>query len=71
MKTATTNKYQQRVTRFQQNRFSRTYEGQFYKQIDESEQAEEIAIPHAQEAKTVWTDIWGQEVEHTKDATWF
>ena len=51
-KAATTNRYHQRVTQFQQNRFSRTNEGQFYTQIDQSEEAEEIVIPDAQETKT-------------------
>ena len=51
-KAATTNRYQQRVTQFQENRFSRTNEGQFYTQIDQSEEAEEIVIPDAQETKT-------------------
>ena len=34
------------------------------------EEGEKIAMPDAQEAKTFWTNIWGQEVEHNKDATW-
>ena len=29
-----------------------------------------MVVPNAQEAKTFWTDIWGQEVEHKEDATW-
>ena len=29
-----------------------------------------MVVPNAQEAKTFWTDIWGQEVEHNNDATW-
>ena len=40
------------------------------KQIDGSEEGEEIAISDAQEAKTFWTDIWSQEAELNKDATW-
>ena len=59
------------MSQFQQNRFFRNNEGRFYyKQIDGSEEREEIVIPDAQEAKTFWTDIWGKEVEHNKDATW-
>ena len=58
------------MTQFQQNRFFRNNEDQFYKQIVESEEGEEIVIPDAQEAKTFLTDIWGQDVEHNKDATW-
>ena len=59
------------MSQFQQNRFFRSNEGRFYyKQIDGSEEREEIVIPDAQEAKTFWTDIWGKEVEHNKDATW-
>ena len=58
------------MSQFQQNRFFRNNEGRFYKQIDGNEEGEEIVIPDAQEAKTFWTDIWGQEVEHNKDATW-
>ena len=68
-KTAKINRYQQRVSQFQQNRFFGNNEGRFYKQIDGSEEGEEIVIPDSQEAKTFWTDIWGQEVEHDKDAT--
>ena len=69
-KTGKINRYQQRVSQFQQNRFFRNNEGRFYKQIDGSEEEEEIVILDAQEAKTFWTDIWCQEVEHNKDATW-
>ena len=69
-KTAKINIYQQMVSQFQQNRFFRNNEGQLFKQIDGSEEGEEIVIPDAQEAKTFWTDIWDQEVEHNKDATW-
>ena len=35
--------------------------------MDGCEEGEEIVIPNAQEAKTFWTDIWGQEVEHNND----
>ena len=45
------NRYQQRVSQFQLNGFFRNNEGQFYKQIDGSEEGEEIVIPDAQEAK--------------------
>ena len=48
----------------------RINEGRFYKQIDESQEGEEIEIPDAQEAKTFWTDIWGQQVELNKNAIW-
>ena len=68
-KTAKINRYQQRVSQFQQNRFFGNNEGRFYKQIDGSEEGEEIVMPDSQEAKIFWTDIWGQEVEHNKDAT--
>ena len=70
VKTGKINRYHQRVSQFQENRFFRNNEGRFYKQIDGSEEDEEIVVLHAQEAKTFWTDIWGQEVEHNKDATW-
>ena len=58
------------MSQFQQKGFFRNNEGRFYKQIDESEEGEEIIIPDAQEAKTFWTDIWGQEMEHDNDVTW-
>ena len=45
-------------------------EGQFYKQIDRSEEGEEIVTHNAQEAKTFWTDVWGQKMEHIQDAMW-
>ena len=57
------------VSQFRQNRFFRNNEGLFYKQIDGSEEGEEIAIPDSQEAKTFWTNIWGQEAERNNDAT--
>ena len=69
-KTATIIRQQQRVSQFQQNRFFRNNGGRFYKQIDGSEEGEEIVIPDEQEAKTFWTDIWGQEMEHNTNATW-
>ena len=68
-KTAKINRYQQRVSQFQQNRFFGNNQGRFYKQIDGSEEGEEIVMPDSQEAKIFWTDIWGQEVENNKDAT--
>ena len=46
-KTAKINRYQQRVSQFQQNKFFRNNEGRFYKQIDGSEEGEEIVIPDA------------------------
>ena len=69
-KTAKINRFQQRVSQFQQDRFFRNNESRYYKKIDRREEGEQIVIPDAQEAKTFWTDIWGQEVEHNKDATW-
>ena len=56
-KTPKINRYQERVSQFQQNMFFRDNEGRFYKEIDRSEEGEEIVIPDAQEAKTFWTDI--------------
>ena len=69
-KTAKINRYQQRVSQIQQNRLFRNNEGRFYTQMDGCEEGEEIAIPDAQEAKTFWTDIWSQEVEHNNDEIW-
>ena len=57
VKTAKVNRYQQRMSQFQRNRFFRNNVGRFYKQIDGSEEGEEIAMPNAQEAKTFWADI--------------
>ena len=56
-KTPTINRYQERVSQFQQNMFFRDNEGQFYKEIDRSEEREDTVISDAQEAKTFWTDI--------------
>ena len=58
------------MRQFQHNRFFRNNEGRFYRQINESETGEEIAIPDAQEAETFQTDIWGQKVEHNNNVTW-
>ena len=58
------------MSQFQQNRFFGNNEGQFYQQIDGSEEGEEIVISDAQETKTFWTYILGQELEHDKDGTW-
>ena len=60
VKTAKINWYQNKVSQFQQNRL--------YKQIDGSDEGEEIVTPDAQDAKTFWACIWGQE--HNTDATW-
>ena len=57
VKTAKVNRYQQRMSQFQRNRFFRNNVGRFYKQIDGSEEGEEIAMPNAQGAKTFWADI--------------
>ena len=70
VKTAKINRYQQWVSHFQQNRVFRNNDSPFYKQIGESEKGEETVIPDGQEAKTFWTDVWGQEVEHNKNSTW-
>ena len=69
-KTVKISRYQQRGSQFQQNRLFRNSEDRFYKQIGGSEEGEEIVIAETQEAKTFWTNIWGQEVEHNKYATW-
>ena len=50
-KTNEINRYQQRVSQFQQNRFFRNNEGWFYKQTDGSKKGEEIVTPDTQEAK--------------------
>ena len=60
VKTSKINRYQERVSQFQQKRFFRNNEGRFYKQINGSEEGEEIVILDALEAKTFWTDIWGK-----------
>ena len=57
------------MSQFKKNRIFINTVGQFYKQIDGIEEGEEIVIPDAQEAKKFWADLWGQEVEHNKDAT--
>ena len=54
------NRYQQKLSQFQQNRFFRNNEGWFYKQIDGSEEGEEMIIPDVQETKRFWTVILGQ-----------
>ena len=64
------NRYQQRASEFQQNRFFRNNDGWFYKQLDGSEEGEGIVILDAQEAKALWRDIWDQEKEHNKDRMW-
>ena len=58
------------MSQFQRNRIFTNTVGQFYKQIDGSEEGEEFVMPDAQEAKTFWADLWGQEVEHNKDVTY-
>ena len=63
-KTAKINRYQQKVSQFQQNKFFKNNNSRFYKQIDGSEEGEEIVILDAQEAKTFWIDVWNQEEEH-------
>ena len=57
------NRCQPRMSQFQHNRFFRNNDGPFYKQIDGSKEGEEIVIPGAQEGKTYWTDIWGQQIK--------
>ena len=64
MKIAKINRYQQKVSQFQQNKFFKNNNSRFYKQIDGSEEGEEIVILDAQEAKTFWIDVWNQEEEH-------
>ena len=40
------------------------------KQLDGSEEGQQIVKPDAKEAKTIWTDISGKEVKYYKDASW-
>ena len=58
-KTSKINRYQQRVSQFQQNRFCTNNEDRFYKQIDGSAEEEKNVISYVQEAKAFWKDIWG------------
>ena len=58
-KSSKVNRYQQRVSQFQQNRFCTNNEDRFYKQIDGSAEEEKNAIPCAQEAKAFWKEFWG------------
>ena len=51
-KTAKINRYQQKVGQFQKSKFLRNNGGRFYKQIDGSEEGEEIVIPDAKEDAT-------------------
>eukprot|EP00112_Aurelia_sp_Birch-Aquarium-sp1_P022216 Seg6175.2 transcript_id=Seg6175.2/GoldUCD/mRNA.D3Y31 product="hypothetical protein" protein_id=Seg6175.2/GoldUCD/D3Y31 len=69
-KTAKISRYQQRINQYQQNRMFRNNESRFYQQLNNDELNKENATPDADESKQFWSEIWGKEVEHNREAEW-
>lgn len=63
-------RYQNRINQFRQNRTFQNNQGRFYKNLDSGGCQEKSEAPDAEEAKTFWNGIWGQQKKHNKDAEW-
>ena len=70
-KTSKISRHQQRLNQYQQNRLFRNNDSRFYKQLNnETERTNENTIPDADESRKFWSDIWGNKVEHNREAKW-
>ena len=63
-------RYQGRIDRFRQNRLFQNNQRQFYRELDQEGERCEDEKPDAEESKAFWKSIWGQSVEHQRDARW-
>ena len=69
-KTGKIKRYQQRINQFQQNRLFVNNEGKFYQNLNAEKEYQDSEAPEANDAINFWSDIWGKEAHHNKEAEW-
>ena len=69
-KTGKIKRYQQRINQFQQNRMFINNEGRFYQHLNGASEHHDSKAPDAIDAINFWSDIWGKEIQHNKEAEW-
>ena len=57
-------RYQQRINQFQQNRLL------FNQNLNAENEYQNSEAPEANDAINFWSDIWGKEAHHNKEAEW-
>ncbi|XP_072169448.1 uncharacterized protein [Diadema setosum] len=68
-KAAKVKRYQQRVTQFRQNKLFKTNQERLYEELSGTRNPQE-EHPDPVECQQFWGKIWGNPVEHNKDAQW-
>ena len=63
-------RYDNRIKQFQQNRAFANNQGKFFKVLNNEGMQQSNERPNAEETKAFWSEIWGQEVSHNKEADW-
>ena len=52
------------------NKIERLNQGKFFKVLDNEGMQQSNERPNVEETKAFWSEIWGQEVNHNKEADW-
>ena len=68
-KAAKLKRYEQRVNQFRINRLIQQDQKKVYQEFNGMSKNEGVA-PDAEESEQFWSNIWGNEVQHNKDAEW-
>ena len=64
------NRYNNRISQYQQNRMFQNNEGNFYRKLNGAGKQTENEPLDAEEAKKFWQNIWSVKKEHNKNAEW-
>ena len=68
-KAAKVKRYDDRVKQFRQNNLFRSNQRQLFKELD-GKSDDEQAAPEPDEARTFWSGLWDQPVQHNRQAEW-
>ena len=68
-KAAKLNRYKQRANQLRINRLFQQDQKTVYQEFNGMSKSEDVA-PDAEESEQFWSNIWGNEVQHNKDAEW-
>ena len=68
-KVAKLKRYEQRVNQFRINRLFQQDQKKIYQEFNGTSKSEGVA-PDAGESERFWSSIWGNKVQHNKDAEW-
>ena len=68
-KSAKLKRYEQRIAQYRQNRLFRSDQKKFYNELNGSN-GRTCEVPDAGETRRFWSDTWGTEKQHNKNAEW-